>query len=399
LTPDSLVSRPLGASNAGERSWAFLVWAPDHDTVSVRVETSKGPRTESLDPLSRGYHGAVVDDIEGPPTYRFELPDGDVMADPASRWQPDGVHGPSKAVDPAEFVWHDTAFRPAPVSESIIYELHVGTFTPDGTFDTAIAHLDELVDLGVNAVEPMPVNAFPGTRNWGYDGAFPFAVQDSYGGPAGFQRFVDACHAHGLAVILDVVYNHLGPEGTVLAKFAPYFTDVYATPWGAAVNVSESGSDEVRRYFIENAEMWVRDYHVDGLRLDAIHGIVDPTASPFLRELTDAIDALSERLGRPVHLIAESADNNPEVVTARDANGLGFHAQWNDDFHHALHALLTGERDGYYQDYGDLEQLARAVNDGFVFQGEYSKFRGRRHGASARSIPPDHLVVFAQNHD
>jgi maltooligosyltrehalose trehalohydrolase len=399
LTEDVHVARPLGATRVGETAWSFLVWAPLCESVSVRVAVDGVERTEALVGLPDGYHGGLVDGIGKSPSYRFVLPDGTALADPASRWQPEGVDGPSCGVDPSSFRWTDDGFRPAPLASTVIYELHVGTFTDEGTFDAAVEQLAGLADLGVTAIEPMPVNAFPGCRNWGYDGAFPFAVQDSYGGPAGFQRFVDACHRHGLAVVLDVVYNHLGPEGTVLSAFGPYFTDVYSTPWGAAVNVAEADSDAVRRYFTENALMWVRDYHVDGLRFDAIHGIVDPTASPFLRELTAVLATTCEELGRPVHLIAESADNNPQVVTSRAAAGLGFDAQWNDDFHHALHAVLTGERHGYYQDYGRLDQLARAINDGFVFQGQYSRFRGRRHGADSRSLRSDHLVVFAQNHD
>jgi maltooligosyltrehalose trehalohydrolase len=396
---DRLTSAPLGATQVGEGDWAFVVWAPPHDALSVRLYEVGGDRTIALEPLPGGYFGVEVAGLASAPSYRFMMPDGSALADPTSRWQPAGVHGPSRAFNPADFPWTDAGFRAAPLSDLVIYELHIGTFSAAGTFDGAVEYLDELVALGVNAVEPMPVNAFPGERNWGYDGAFPFAVQHSYGGPAGFQRFVDACHVRGLAVILDVVYNHLGPEGTVLGAFGPYFTDVYSTPWGAAVNVSEAGSDDVRRYFTENAEMWVRDFRVDGIRFDAIHGIVDPTASPFLRELTSTLAALAADLARPVHLIAESADNNPLVVSSASLGGQGFDAQWNDDFHHALHAVLTGERDGYYQDYGRLDQLACAMNDGFVFQGEYSAFRGRRHGADSAALPSDRLVVFAQNHD
>jgi maltooligosyltrehalose trehalohydrolase len=245
----------------------------------------------------------------------------------------------------------------------------------------------------------MPIAAFPGTRNWGYDGVFPYAAQESYGGPAGFQRFVDACHQRGLAVVLDVVYNHLGPEGAVHSSYGPYLTDTYATPWGAAMNFSETGSDEVRRYFRDNALMWLRDFHVDGLRFDAIHGIVDPTASPFLRETTTAIAELSMELGRQLVPIAESGDNDPLVVTAASKGGLGFRQVWNDDFHHALHAVLTGESDGYYCDYGSLDQLATAYTHGFVFRGQHSSFRGRRHGCASPDVPADRLVVFAQNHD
>jgi maltooligosyltrehalose trehalohydrolase len=365
--------------------------------VTVRVE-SPSRHDVDLKPVGGGYHCGSVSGLEREPTYRFLL-DGRPFADPASRWQPEGVHGPSRGFDPRGHNWHDDDFVPPEAPDLVGYELHVGTFTEDGTFDAASKHLGELTELGVNAVEPMPIAAFPGARNWGYDGVFPYAVHDGYGGPAGFQRFVDACHQHGLAVILDVVYNHLGPEGAVHHQFGPYVTDTYATPWGAAMNFSESGSDEVRRYFIDNALMWLRDFHVDGLRFDAIHGIVDPTASPFLRELTSAIDALSDRLGRPFITIAESADNNPLVVADPDIGGLGFDAQWNDDFHHAVHVLLTGERDGYYQDYGMLEQLAAAYTYGFVFRGEYSSYRGRRHGTYAPNVPAHRLVAFTQNHD
>ena len=390
---------PLGASKVGPDQWTFVVWAPTHDSMSVVLTDVTGDRTVAMAPAAKGYFTVTVGGLVESPSYRFVLPDGMALADPASRWQPDGVHGRSRGVDLAGFDWQVDAFEPVPLSDLVIYELHIGTYSDGGTFDSAIEQLDELVDLGVNAVEPMPINAFPGERNWGYDGAFPYAVQESYGGPAGFQRFVDACHERGLAVILDVVYNHLGPEGTVHGKFAPYFTDMYSTPWGAAVNVAESGSDEVRRYFIENAAMWVRDYRVDGIRFDAVHGVVDPTALPFWRELTTSLTALGDELGRSLHLIAESADNNPLVVSAPESGGLGFNAQWNDDLHHALHAVLTGERDGYYADYGSLEQLAIAMRDGFVFQGEYSGFRGRRHGVPANGLPTDRLVVFAQDHD
>jgi maltooligosyltrehalose trehalohydrolase len=383
----------------GDADWSFVVWAPDHDAVAVRVFADGSEVDHPLKPGSGGYHSGVVPALGAAPDYRFVLPDGNALADPTSRWQPEGVHGPSRGFDPNGFEWTDDGFAAVGRSESVIYELHVGTFTPAGTFAAAIDRLDDLADLGITAIEPMPVAAFPGARNWGYDGVFPFAVQDSYGGPREFQRFVAACHARGLSVILDVVYNHLGPEGNVLGGFGPYFTDVYATPWGAAVNVAEAGSDEVRRYFTENALMWLRDFHVDGLRLDAIHGIVDPTASPFLRELTATVERLAIELGRDLWLIAESADNNPLVVSPSDIGGLGFGAQWNDDFHHPLHVALTGERDGYYADYNGVDDLARAFNDRFVYTGQHSRFRGRRHGVPARGVPRDHFVVFAQNHD
>ncbi|HWB67407.1 MAG TPA: malto-oligosyltrehalose trehalohydrolase [Mycobacteriales bacterium] len=387
----------LGATRVGNRDWSFLVWAPEQPELAVRIYQPV-LRTVALEPMADGYHGGVVRGLDEAPTYRIALADGTLLADPASRWQPEGVHGPSRGFDPTDFDWTDAGFHATPVGDQVIYELHVGTFTAEGTFDAAIARLDDLAALGITAVEPMPVAQFPGRRNWGYDGVFPFAVQDSYGGPVAFQRFVDACHARGLAVVLDVVYNHLGPEGNVLGAFAPYFTETYRTPWGAAVNFSEAGSDEVRRFFTENALMWLRDFHVDGLRLDAVHGIVDPTASPFLRELTDDVRALAASLGVPKFLIAESADNNPLVVSPPAVGGLGFDAQWNDDVHHALHALLTGERQGYYADFGEPPQLVRAFNHGFVLRGDYSAFRGRRHGSTG-FVPADRLVGFAQNHD
>lgn len=389
---------PLGTSRTGPSQWSFLVWAPFHDEVDLCLVDDGGTKRHPMRPMSRGYFTASIDDLAAPPSYRFAV-GGKERADPASRRQPTGVFGPSQAFDPDEFGWSDSGFVATPLVDSVIYELHVGTFTAAGTFDAAVDRLDALVDLGVTAVEPMPINAFPGSRNWGYDGAFPFAVQESYGGPGGFQRFVDSCHARGLAVYLDVVYNHLGPEGVVHRDFGPYFTDAYATPWGAAMNFSEAGSDEVRRYFVDNAVMWCRDFHVDGLRVDAVHGIVDPTASPFVGELTDAVHAAGASMGRTTVVIAESADNNPFVVTPRADGGQGFDAQWNDDFHHAVHAVLTGERDGYYADFEGLDPLIRALSHGFAYRGEHSVFRGRRHGTRVRDVDPQRLVCYVQDHD
>ncbi|HVW80472.1 MAG TPA: malto-oligosyltrehalose trehalohydrolase [Mycobacteriales bacterium] len=397
-TGDPECTYPLGASRVGNHEWRFTVWAPHTEHLSVRIEDPGDGREVALERFAHGYFSGVVSDLGAEPRYRFVW-DGNALADPASRRQPEGVHGPSQAFDVSTHAWNDDGFVAVPARDLVIYELHIGTFSDEGTFDAAVEHLDDLAALGINAVEPMPIAAFPGVRNWGYDGVFPYAVQESYGGPAGFQRFVDACHQRGLAVILDVVYNHLGPEGAVHASYGPYLTETYATPWGAAMNFSEAGSDEVRRYFRDNALMWLRDFHVDGLRFDAVHGIVDPTASPFLRETTTAVAELSMQLGRQLVTIAESGDNNPLVVTPAANGGFGFRQQWNDDFHHALHALLTAERDGYYRDYGRLEQLATAYRHGFVFRGEYSEFRGRRHGVTTPPVPPDHLVVFAQNHD
>ena len=388
----------LGAVPLGEDRCSFTVWAPRARRVELCLG-EPGTREVTMTAAEGGYHLAVVDGCPPDTRYRYRLDGGDRMADPASRSQPDGVHGPSAVFDTRAHRWADDGWVPPPLWRHVIYEVHMGTWTRGGTFDDAVNVLDRLVDLGVTAVEPMPVAQFAGRRNWGYDGVFPYAVQNSYGGPDGFQRFVDACHQRGLAVVLDVVYNHLGPEGNRLAAFGPYFSDRYRTPWGEAINFDGRASDQVRRFFIDNALGWFADFHVDGLRLDAIHSIIDATARPFLAELVTATADLEAELGRSCLLIAESADNDRRVVTSPAIGGLGFDAQWNDDFHHALHALVTGERFGYYRDYGRIGQLARAVTDGLVFQGEYSSFRGRRHGTPTDGIQPARFVDFAQNHD
>jgi maltooligosyltrehalose trehalohydrolase len=389
---------PLGAVPVPGQGTHVKVWAPQSATVSVRVLDQADPPAR-LEPTGGGYHVAMVSGLEPGTRYRFVLADGRELADPASRSQPDGVEGPSEVFDPSAHQWGDANFTARPLWQHIMYEAHIGTLTPGGTFDSAIAILDELAELGVTAIEPLPVAQFSGTHNWGYDGVFPYAVQHSYGGPAAFQRFVDAAHQRDIAVVLDVVYNHLGPEGNILGAYGPYFTDRYRTPWGAAINFDGPGSDQVRRYFVENALTWFRDFHVDALRLDAVHGIVDPTATPFLVDLSGATEQLGALLGRRFDLIAESADNDPRVVSPTAVGGLGLDAQWNDDFHHALHATLTGERLGYYSDFGDVGQLARSMSEGFVYQGQYSPYRSRRHGASSTAIEPERFVVFAQNHD
>lgn len=388
----------LGAipSHAGQCS--FLVWAPHASHVSVCIGVDEIRMVEAV-PVGAGYHRALAANCPAGTRYRYRLDGVTDLADPASRSQPDGVHGPSEVFDPSRHLWGDSSWVAPPLWRHILYEMHVGTLTPGGTFDDAVKVLDSLVDLGVTAIEPMPVAQFAGRRNWGYDGVFPGAVQNSYGGPSAFQRFVDACHQRGLAVVLDVVYNHLGPEGNVFGEYGPYFTDRYRTPWGEAINFDGPGSDEVRGYFIENALGWFADFHVDALRLDAIHSIADTTAHPFVAELAEAVEDFALTSGRSCLLIAESADNNPQVISPRFSGGLGLDAQWNDEFHHALHAVVTGERSGYYMDFGRLDQLARAITDGFVYQGGVSRFRGRRHGARARGADPYQFVVFAQNHD
>ena len=380
----------LGATFLGDGRTEFVVWAPRPERVEVHLVAPEDRVVETED-LDRGYRRAIVEGVEPGARYVFRL-DGRDVADPASRSQPDGVHGPSEVIDPESFPWDDDGWMGIALEEYVLYELHVGTFTSEGTFGAVVAHLDELAALGVTAVELMPVAQFPGTRNWGYDGVFPYAVQDSYGGPAGLARLVNECHRRGLAVVLDVVYNHVGPEGSVLARYGPYLTDRYRTPWGEAMNFDGPGSDEVRRFCIDNALRWSREFHVDALRLDAIHGIIDTSAHPFLQELAEAADGHH----RPFLLIAETDQNDARIVTPRDAGGLGLHAQWSDDFHHALHALLTDERQGYYEDFGTLEDLAKAYREGFVYSGQFSAYRGRRFGSSSRSIPGHKLVVFDQ---
>jgi maltooligosyltrehalose trehalohydrolase len=301
-------------------------------------------------------------------------------------------------VDDGAFAWTDQRWRGIPLYGNVLYELHVATFTPEGTFDGVIGKLDHLVDLGVDILELLPVNAFPGRWGWGYEGVDLYAVFDPYGGPEGLKRLVDAAHARGLGVVMDVVYNHFGPAGNYLAEFGPYFTDKHQTPWGSAVNYDDAGSDEVRRFVLDNAMMWLRDYHLDGLRLDAIHAIVDTSATHLLAELADEVEALSAQLGRTMFLIAESDLNDPRVVTPRAANGLGMDAQWSDDFHHALHAVLTGEHEGYYGDFGSLDDLATAFTQGYVHGGAYSEHRGRRHGAPYR-LSGHRLLGYLQDHD
>jgi maltooligosyltrehalose trehalohydrolase len=387
----------LGATPLGNGRCRFRVWAPYMDGVDVHILSPKN-RLESLTRDRHGYHEGIYDDVEPGVNYLFRLNSGQERPDPASRFQPQGVHGPSQVVDPA-FPWTDDHWRGIARHRTIIYELHVGTFTDSGTFDAAIDRLDDLASLGITAIELMPVAQFPGERNWGYDGVYPFAAQNSYGGPRGLKRLVNACHHLGLAVILDVVYNHLGPEGNYLRDFGPYFSNRYHTPWGQPINFDGNYSDHVRRFFIENARYWITECHIDALRLDAVHAILDFSARTFLQELAETVSILAEDMGRHIHLIAESALNDTRLIRSPDLGGFGLDAQWNDDLHHALHAVITGERRGYYCDFGRFDQLLKALRDGFVYDGQYSEYRNRRHGNSSRSIPPHRFVGFAQNHD
>ncbi|MDT3396439.1 malto-oligosyltrehalose trehalohydrolase [Streptomyces sp. B1866] len=334
--------------------------------------------------------------------YGFALDGGPALPDPRSRRQPDGPEGLGAVVDHARFAWrHRWYGRQLP--GAVLYELHVGTFTREGTFDAAAARLPHLADLGVTHVELMPVCPFPGRHGWGYDGVAPWAVHEPYGGPDGLKRFVDAAHGHGLGVVLDVVHNHLGPSGNRLPAFGPYFTDAYHTPWGQAVNLDGPGSDEVRAYFLGSALAWLRDYRLDGLRLDAVHALRDSRARHFLAELSAAVDRLAAHTGRPLFLIAESDQNDPRTTTPREAGGLGLHAQWNDDFHHALHTVLTGESQGYYADFAaeGPAALATVLRAGFLHDGRYSAFRGRRHGSPLNppATPSHRLLAYAQTHD
>ena len=371
------------------------VWAPGHERVDAVLDDASAAMAEA----GGGWWSARIGDLPAGTRYRFSVDGGPARPDPRSRWQPEGIGGPSAVYDHAAFAWSDGAWRGRRLAASPIYELHVGTFTPEGTFDAAIARLDHLVDLGIGAVELLPVAEYGGERGWGYDGVLLWAVHHAYGGPDGLKALVDAAHARSIAVILDVVYNHLGPAGNHLADFGPYFTDRYATPWGQAVNVDGAGSDGVRRFVIDNACAWLEDYHLDGLRLDAVHAIVDESALHLLEELATTVAALEERTGRTRWLIAESDRNDPRLVASTEAGGYGLDAVWSDDFHHAVHAALTGERSGYYVDFGSLDDIAAALARVYVYGRRWSPFRQRHHGRPVGSRPGSRFLAYAQNHD
>lgn len=388
----------LGAQYLGSSQTRFTVWAPYRESVQVRLEGAEN-RTAHLQPLQRGYFRGEIHGAEPGDNYSLIL-DGDlVRPDPASRYQPDSVHGPSQIVDPSAFSWTDSHWFNISLSDLVLYEVHPGTFTPGGTLDDIIERLEEIAEMGINCLSLMPVAQFPGGRNWGYDAVLPFAVQNTYGGPWALQRLVNACHSRNMAVVLDVVYNHLGPEGNYLADFGPYFTSCYSTPWGPALNFDSAHSDEVRNFFLRNALSWIEEFHLDGLRLDAVHAIFDMSAHPFLQELSAQIRTLSQALGKPVHLLPESDANDSRLLREETEGGLGHDAQWADDFHHSVHALLTGERGGYYQDFGGLGHLEKALRQGYVYDGVYSPFRLRRHGNSPRGLSGERFLVYTQNHD
>jgi maltooligosyltrehalose trehalohydrolase len=403
----------------GEGGVGFRVWAPNYDTVAVlTMSDSRSDRWKRtvLNAEPFGFHSGTVDDAGEGTRYLYSLggrgegqghqedakkEEEKRRPDPRSRYQPEGVHGPSEVVDPGAFRWTDGEWRGTAREDLVIYELHTGTYTPEGTFESIIPHVHYLRDeLGVTAIELMPVAQFPGTRNWGYDGVYSFAPQNSYGGPSGLKRLVDACHAAGLAVLLDVVYNHFGPEGNYLGEYGPYFSAKYRTPWGLAVNYDDRGCDEVRRFVVDNARYWLSEYHFDGLRLDAIHGIFDFSPKHILAEIADAVREEEASQRRKLHVIAESDLNDPRVIEPRAIGGYDLDAQWSDDFHHSVHSYLTGERFSYYSDFGSLDDIVKSILEGFVYDGRYSRFRGMAHGAPPPAkLAGDRFVICIQNHD
>ena len=403
-----------GESAAGRAGWtlergatvtatgvSFSVWAPVARSVTVVVATGDGAGEHALErrPGERGVFAADVPGVKAGDRYGFRVDDGTPLPDPLSRSQPDGVHELSEVVAPGAFEWRDERWIGVALPDMVIYELHVGTFTPEGTFDAAAGRLPELVALGVTAIELMPVAEFPGERNWGYDGVHLYAPHHAYGGPAGLKRLVDAAHSLGVGVVLDVVYNHVGPEGNYLDQFGPYFTEVYRTPWGRAVNYDGPGSDGVRRWAHDNALYWVTEFHIDALRLDAVHGIFDFGALQFLEELSDEVHELARRLGRKIQLLAESDLNDPRVVRPPAQGGYGIDAQWADDFHHTVHATLTGEQAGYYQDFHGIATIADVYREPFFYARRYAPYRNRTHGRSSAGVPRQRFIVCAQNHD
>ncbi|ASZ15059.1 malto-oligosyltrehalose trehalohydrolase [Chitinophaga pendula] len=391
------IYQQVGALLQEDGRCSFRVWAPLANKVTLSLDVAD-MRSYAMERGEYGYWETIVERIVPGTKYFYVLDDGNPLPDPASRHQPEGVHGPSAVVDPY-FSWTDQAWQGLELSEMIIYELHTGTFTGLGTFEGIQSRLDYLWQLGVNTIEIMPVGQFPGTRNWGYDGVFPYAVQDSYGGVSQLKALVNAAHARGMAVILDVVYNHLGPEGNYLAEYGPYFTDKYKTPWGQAINLDDAYSDPVRAYFLQHALLWLDEFHIDGLRVDAVHALWDNSATHFVELLSESVKALEKRTGKKKVLIAELDLNNPRYVRPVTEGGYGMSGQWVDEFHHALHALLTGERKGYYEDFGDISLLEHSLQHVYVYTGQYSLHRQRCFGQAPTGLPYSQFVVFTQNHD
>jgi maltooligosyltrehalose trehalohydrolase len=391
----SVTNRTLGVNFEGDVA-KVVVWAPEQEAVKLYL-----PEGDQYLPLSKatyGYWCLETSELKSGQPYAFEI-NGAIYPDPASLLQVDGVHGTSVALDLKTLAWNSQHWRNIPLKDYIIYELHVGTFTGEGTLASAIDRLDYLVDLGITAVELMPLAQFPGSRNWGYDGVFPFAVQNSYGGIKGLHQFVDACHSKGLSVILDVVYNHLGPEGNYLDQFGPYFTDKYNTPWGKAINFDDQWSEGVRDYYVENALMWLRDFRIDALRLDAVHAIEDFGPVHVLRALKQKVSELSTSIGIPKYLLAESDLNDTRIINHWEQGGYGMDAQWLDDFHHSLRVSAGQERSGYFADFDGVESLAKAFKDAYVYDGVYSEVRKKNFGVKASENAGEQFIVYSQNHD
>ncbi len=375
----------------------FSLWAPRRDKVSVTVNGATYPMTG---PSQRGFWTADVEAAQHGSDYAFLLDDDpQPYPDPRSFWQPKDVHSSSRVLEHGKFEWQDEKFRAVPLPSAVLYEMHVGTFTQGGTLDTAIEKLDYLCDLGITHIELLPISSYEGNFSWGYDGVSPYAPDETVGGPDAVKRFINACHGKGLAVILDVVYNHFGPAGNYTGQFGPYYTEKHKTPWGAAINFEEGGSDQVRRYFIDNALMWLRDYHFDGLRLDATHEMIDRSAMHFLEQLSREVEDLSASIGRCLVLIAENDLNDPRIVTSMEANGFGMDAQWSDDFHHSLFSLLANEQVGYFRDFGEIGQLAHALKHVFLYDGRYSQYRLHNHGRPVINLSYHKYLGFIQNHD
>jgi maltooligosyltrehalose trehalohydrolase len=391
--------RRSGARSLSDGSFEWRLWAPRAQAAELVRIDSGHRRAVPMTREAYGFFVHVAADVADGEQYVFRLDGGPERPDPASLWQPDGPFGPSAVVRPERFTWTDQRWKGVQREDLVFYELHVGAFTPEGTFEAIIPRLPELRELGVTAIELMPVAQFPGSRNWGYDGVLFYATQNSYGGPAGLQRLVDACHAAGLAIFLDVVYNHVGPEGNFLGEFGPYFNDRYKTWWGPAFNYDGPGSDAVRDFVLDNARMWLEEFHFDGLRLDAVHAIFDLSPRHLLRAIQEAAEDVARRSGRAAHIVAESDMNDPRFMLAPERGGYGLAAQWSDDFHHAVHSLLTGERQGYYEDFGPPEDISRALQTPYLYAGTFSPHRQRKHGAPPGDLTGDRFVVAIQNHD
>ncbi|KJR42026.1 malto-oligosyltrehalose trehalohydrolase [Candidatus Magnetoovum chiemensis] len=387
----------IGANYDNNGNCSFTVWAPLIKTIKLNLISES--RIIEMQQDEKGYWNVKLNNIAPDTQYMYLIADEKIRPDMASYFQPEGVHKPSSVVNHNEFKWQDNCFKPIDIKEMIIYELHIGTFTKEGTFYSALERLEDLKEIGINCIEIMPIAQFPGKRNWGYDGVYLYSVQNSYGGPTGLKTFVNECHRQGISVILDAVYNHLGPEGNYLWDYGPYFTSKYKTPWGDALNFDGPHSDGVRNFIVNNALHWLRNYHIDGLRLDAVHAIFDMSAKHILREIAQQVKNYSAKTGKNHILIAESDLNDTRIIKPAELGGYGIDAQWCDDFHHCIHTLLTNEQDGYYIDFGKTSQLAKSYNEGYVYSGQYSKTRKRQFGITSKEIAAEQLVVFTQNHD